>query len=151
MEKYVCVGQYKIIKRRYGPLRTGCISPTSYSVGLCFESDEKQYLFLCHIDEKTDIKPIAKEILSYHPIYKNIDVWHGSEHKSLQTDLLTLIGIKDEKEEKEDVLEFSTYNQCKICDSVSGNLKVISHKWNCIYKKIKNTNKVNLREMVYVI
>ena len=101
---------------------------------------------MSHIDAKTDVRKIAKDIKQLYPDLlqiSNVKIWYGSsfgQHDSTITQKLILtftqhldINITTFKENIQDIIQHNTIIQCRICKAQSGSLLIIPHYYNCQY------------------
>ena len=73
---YVDQGSYKIVDKSYGNLITSGLATCSAISFIINSSD----IFMVHIDAKTDVMKISKNIHKLYPILEisNVKIWYGS-------------------------------------------------------------------------
>jgi hypothetical protein len=154
---YVEQGTYKIRNKSLGPLITGGLATCS---AISFTINDND-IFMSHIDAKTDVRKIAKDIKQLYP-YKldinNVKIWYGSsfgQYDSTITQKLILtftqhldINITTFKENIQDIIQHNTIIQCRICKAQSGSLLIIPHYYNCQYNNPVQINHVGFMDNV---
>jgi hypothetical protein len=141
-KSYVCQGTYKIIDKSLGPLITGGLATCS---AISFTINDND-IFMTHIDAKTDVIKIAKDIKQLYPDLlqiTNVKICYGggmgaNDSTITQKLIHTLtqhldINITPFKENIQDIILHNQIIQCRICHSKSGTLKIIQHCYNCKY------------------
>ena len=153
---YVDQGSYKIVDKSYGNLITSGLATCSAISFIINSSD----IFMVHIDAKTDVMKISKNIHKLYPILEisNVKIWYGSgfggyiseiSQKLIETLTQNLgINILPIKENKQDIIEYPQIIQCRICNSKSGSLKIIPHCYNCKYNNHVQITYVGFMETV---
>lgn len=156
---HVSQGEYKIRHKSCGPLITSGLATCS---AISFIINDKD-VFMAHIDANTDVIKISKELLGLY-ISKlelsNVKIWYGSgfgkyDSEITQKLILTLtqllgINILPIKEDHHHIIEYQDQPiiECSICHSKSGNLKIISHCYNCIYNNPTQISYVGFMDTV---
>ena len=142
---YVEQGTYKIRDKSLGPLITGGLATCS-AISLTINHND---IFMTHIDAKTDVIKIAKDIKQLYPEllqFTNIKIWYGggmgvNDSTITQKLIGTLtqhlaINITPFKESSQDIIIHTQNNQiiqCRICNAQSGTALIIPHCFNCKY------------------
>lgn len=141
----VSQGQYKIIPKHMGPLKTAGLATCS---AISFTINNS-HIFMAHIDALTNVFQIAEVIRTKFTSLNisDIRVWYGdgiNGYTSILTQKLILkfandLGIQIEqiKELDEDILQHVDRGgivECKKCGSKSGTLKIIPHNFSCPYQ-----------------
>jgi len=143
MNNDVNQGQYKIIPKSMGPLKTAGLATCS---AISFTINNT-HIFMAHIDALTNVQNIANSIRAkFNPLNtSDIRVWYGdgiNGYTSILTQKLIhefashlSIQIEPTKEQDDDIVHHVDRDilECRNCGSKSGTLKIITHNFSCPY------------------
>jgi hypothetical protein len=139
---YVEQGTYKIRYKSLGPLITGGLATCS---AISFTINDND-IFMTHVDAKTDVIKIAKDIKQLYPSkleISNVKICYGggmgANDSTITQKLIHIftqylgINIVPFKEISQDIIIHTQIIQCRICNAQSGTALIIPHCFNCKY------------------
>ena len=152
----VSQGKYIINHKSLGHLQTSGLATCS-AIGFNINDT---YIFMAHIDAKTNVDTIAQNIILQFGTsldISNVKIWYGdgiSHHTSEYTQKLikrftNILRIQMEPltENDDDVIPHLDKDivECRKCMAKSGTLKIIPHRYQCPY-----VNKVEIRTVGFM-